>query len=221
MSVRFRLPPRGALRPNNDVDPFKFYYQPLIGRVFAARLDIGLSLIDARFRRLLEIGYGSGLLMPTLAPIADELYGADLEPEPAGLKDALARLGVKPTRLVQADIRALPFPDAHFDGVVAFSILEHLQPDALSTALAEVARVLQPGGRFLVGCPAVHKAMNLAIAAIGFRGIEQHHFSSIADVAVAAGSHFTVERRATLPRLLERIPLGWAPYNTLLLRKPW
>lgn len=217
--MRFRLPPRGALEPNNDVDPLPYYYKPLLGRLFAARLEVGLGLLDGRFRRLLEIGYGSGLLMLTLSLLTDALYGADLEAEPPELRGALARLGVTPKGLVQADVRRLPFPDAHFDGVVAFSILEHLRPSALEEAAREVARVLEPSGRFLVGCPAVHKVMNAAFAAIGFRGIEQHHFSGLPEVARACAPWFTVERRAALPRLLDRAPLGWAPYGALLLRR--
>jgi ubiquinone/menaquinone biosynthesis C-methylase UbiE len=215
--AKFELPPAGALRPNNPVDPFVFYYRPLIGRVFAARLDTGLGLVEGRFRRLLEIGYGSGLLMPTLQPLADELYGADLEREPAGLRDALARLEVHPRDLVQADVQALPFSDRFFDGVVAFSIFEHLKRDELDRAAREVARVLEPGGRLLVGCPAVHKAMNAAFAAIGFRGIEQHHFSSLGDVLQAFAPYFTVEKRASWPGLMSRAPLGWAPYSSVLL----
>jgi SAM-dependent methyltransferase len=221
MSVRFKLPPRGALAANSDVDPFRFYYRPVVGRVFAARLDVGLALVDGRFRRLLEIGYGSGLLMPTLAAIADELYGADLEPEPPGLRAALAKLGVTPAELVRADVQNLPFPVEKFDGVVAFSILEHLKSDQLARAAKELGRVLAPGGRLLVGCPAVHRAMNAAFAAIGFRHIEQHHFSGMPDVLAACAPWFTVEKRATLPRLLDRVgaPLGWAPYSAVLLRK--
>lgn len=219
MIARFKLPPRGALRPNSDVDPFKFYYAPLVGRVFAARLDAGLALVETRFRKLLEIGYGSGLLMPTLAPICDSLVGVDREPEPPGLRDALAKLGARPAALVQADVQALPFADGEFDGAVAFSILEHLKRDQLERALAEIARVLAPNARFLVGCPAVHRAMNAAFAAIGFRDIGHHHFSSIADVLDAARPRFTIEKRATLPRALYLAPLGWAPYTAVLLRR--
>lgn len=217
--MRFQLPPRGALTPNNAVDPFRFYYHPLLGRVFAARLDAGLRLLDGRFHRLLEIGYGSGLLLPTLGRIADELYGIDLEKEPPGLRAALAKLGVSPKELKQADVAALPFAAQYFDGVIAFSIFEHLKPEALPAALGEVARVLAPGGRLLLGCPAVHRAMNLAFGAIGFSGIEDHHFSDIRQVVAAAAPWFTVEERAAWPALLSRAPLGLAPYSTVLLRR--
>ena len=217
--MRLELPPRGTLSPNSAVDPLRYYYTPVVGRIFTSRLQIGLDLIDARFHRLLEIGYGSGLLMPSLAQVSDEIYGADLLPEPPGVRAALSRLGVTPKELVQADIRELPFSDGFFDGVVAFSIFEHLRADELSRALAEAARVLAPGGRLLVGCPAVHKLMNAAFAAIGFSDIEHHHFSDIGDVVAAARARFRVVRRAALPSLASALPLGWAPYTTVLLER--
>ena len=210
------LPPRGALPPNSDVDPLKYYYLPLVGRIFRARIDLGLALLDGRVPRLLEVGYGSGLLLPTLRHLADHLEGVDLESDPRAVRESLARIGVTVERLQRGDVCALPLPDGGFDGVVAFSILEHLRPEALPGALAEVHRVLAPGGRFLVGCPAVHKGMNVAFAAIGFRGIDHHHHSSIHDVLAAAEPHFTVERRAALPRAL---PLGLALYGAVLLRR--
>jgi SAM-dependent methyltransferase len=220
MALRLKLPPQGTLTPIGESDPLRFYYKPVIGRVFQARINLGLQLLEGRFRRLLEIGYGSGLLMPTLDAIADEVYGADIDEEPAGLRATLAQLGVRPRELVKADVQSLPYPDSYFDAVVAFSILEHLDHEALQRAASQVARVLQPGGVFLVGCPAVHRAMNAAFFAIGFKGIGNHHLSSILDVLDACASRFEVVRKATLPRALERaLPLGWAPYTTVLFAR--
>ena len=217
--LQLKLPPPGVLVPNNAVDPLPYYYRPLLGKLFTARLNIGLRLLDGHYARLLELGYGSGLLMPTLASACDELYGVDLEHEPDGLRDRLARLGVRPQQLVQANAQAMPFADGFFDAVVAFSIFEHLRAGELRTALAEVARVLAPGGRFLVGCPAVHRLMNAAFAGIGFSDIEHHHFSTIADVVAAAAPWFTVERQAALPGVMRALPLGWAPYTTVLFAR--
>jgi ubiquinone/menaquinone biosynthesis C-methylase UbiE len=219
MALRLNLPPVGALTANSDSDPLPFYYKPLVGRLFAARLNIGLALLQGRYKRLLEVGYGSGLLMPTLASVCDELYGLDREPEPEGLRARLLQLGVTPRDLVQADVQKMPFTDGFFDAVVAFSIFEHLKEHELSSALAEVARALAPGGQLLIGCPAVHKVMNAAFSAIGFSNIEQHHFSTINDVLGAAETHFVVTRRDMLPSVMRRLPLGWAPYTTVLLQR--
>jgi SAM-dependent methyltransferase len=214
--LRLRLPPRGSLSPNNDVDPLKYYYTPLIGRIFTARIDLGLGLLEGRYARLLEIGFGSGLLLPTLASIADRVDGVDLASDPDLVRSQLTHMHVTVGDLRQGDACALPLSDATYDAVVAFSIYEHLKAPELDRALAEAHRVLVPGGSLLVGCPAVHKGMNLAFAAIGFRGIEDHHFSGIDDVLGAAVGRFTVEKKATLPR---GVPLGWAPYNAVLLRR--
>src|SRR5688572_14105731 len=153
--LRLELPPRGTLTPNNDVDPLAFYYKPVVGRVFRARIDLGLSLLDDRYDSLLEIGYGSGLLLPTLARATGRLLALDLEPPPPGLEGFLRGRGVEAT-LLRGDVRAIPLPDREADCVVAFSIFEHVGGAALDQGLGEVARVLRPGGTFLVGCPAVH-----------------------------------------------------------------
>ena len=49
------------------------------------------------------------------------------------------------------DALKLPFPDGHFDGVLAAEILEHIPDDEL--AMAELARVLRPGGTAAVTVP--------------------------------------------------------------------
>src|SRR5437660_751835 len=105
MLARFSPPPRGSLRPNNDVDPLKYYYAPIVGRIFTARINVGLRLLDggARFRRLLEVGYGSGLLLPTLAGIAERVDGVDLESDPVDVRASLTRLGASVGELQRAD----------------------------------------------------------------------------------------------------------------------
>jgi len=54
-------------------------------------------------------------------------------------------------RSVPGDALELPFPDRHFDRVVAAEILEHIPDDEM--AMAELARVLRPGGTAAVTVP--------------------------------------------------------------------
>jgi SAM-dependent methyltransferase len=54
--------------------------------------------------------------------------------------------------VVAASLDALPFPDDHFDGVVLGEVLEHVHDDR--AALAELARVLQPGAPLALSVPA-------------------------------------------------------------------
>jgi SAM-dependent methyltransferase len=53
---------------------------------------------------------------------------------------------------VTGDATAMPFPDGSFDRVIAAEVLEHIPADHL--ALAEIARVLRPGGLLAVTVPA-------------------------------------------------------------------
>jgi SAM-dependent methyltransferase len=53
--------------------------------------------------------------------------------------------------IVQADLLALPFPDGHFDLLIANHVLEHVDDDGC--AVAEIVRVLKPGGYAILQTP--------------------------------------------------------------------
>jgi SAM-dependent methyltransferase len=57
---------------------------------------------------------------------------------------------------VQADIHALPFPNAITDVVVCLEVLEYVRQPA--AALAELWRVIRPGGTLVIGMPFLHRA---------------------------------------------------------------
>jgi SAM-dependent methyltransferase len=69
--------------------------------------------------------------------------------------DAMASAGEAPegaaAEVVRGDLLALPVPDASIDRVIAAEVLEHIPDDG--TAIAEMARVLKPGGRVAVTVP--------------------------------------------------------------------
>ena len=56
-----------------------------------------------------------------------------------------------PLRAAAADVRALPFRDASFDAIYSMGTIEHF--DETEQAVEEMARVLKPGGRAIVGVP--------------------------------------------------------------------
>ncbi|SET25401.1 class I SAM-dependent methyltransferase [Geodermatophilus poikilotrophus] len=68
---------------------------------------------------------------------------------------AIAEAGEAPAgaayEVVRADLLALPFPDESVDRVIASEVLEHIPDDG--TAMAEIARVLRPGGTVAVTVP--------------------------------------------------------------------
>lgn len=196
-------------------DPIEFYRRPLVGFLYRERINMGLRLLRERtFDRALEAGFGSGAVLLVLSSIVKKLHGIDLDADPKTIGETLQRRGVA-AELRNADVCSLPYESSFFDLVVSFSVFEHLHE--YERALAEVARVLQPGGVFLLGMPAVNKAMSAAFRAIGFRGIDDLHVTSPADVARALlGAGFSIVRSRRLG--LQRVP-GAALYYTWLLEK--
>jgi SAM-dependent methyltransferase len=97
-------------------------------------------------RRVLDLGCGEGQVgrLGAALPGVELVVGAD--PTWAQIRVAAERGGgVEVTR---AEAAALPFQRHAFDAVVACLVFEHIE--AFDEAIAEVGRVLQPGGRFLL-----------------------------------------------------------------------
>jgi ubiquinone/menaquinone biosynthesis C-methylase UbiE len=111
------------------------------------------TLAPTAGERVLEIGPGTGYYTLELA----EWLGADGQLEIFDIQQEMLdhtmrqveERGLANVAATQGDARALPYGDASFDAVVLVTVLGEIpDPDA---ALAEIARVLRPGGRLLVG----------------------------------------------------------------------
>lgn len=99
--------------------------------------------------RVLDIGCGTGALALLVARRVPGARISGFDPDPRALARArrkAARQGA-PIRFDQGFADALPYPDASFDRVVSSMMLHHLEPESKPTALAEIHRVLAPGGR--------------------------------------------------------------------------
>lgn len=124
-------------------------------RLFAANEEAGLREIRARLLasasgRTLEIGAGTGLNLAHYSPGVTELVLT--EPDPHMAKRLRRKVQDSPpsvgsVEVIEAGAQQLPFEDGGFDTVVCAIVLCTV-PDPRQ-ALAEVNRVLRPGGRFL------------------------------------------------------------------------
>ena len=91
---------------------------------------------------LLDIGVGSGQLIPPLLEAGWTVHGVD--PAPTMLEHARKRAPEAATRLIHGRAEELPYEDNSFDVVVALAVLEYTD---MERSVPEVARVLRPGGR--------------------------------------------------------------------------
>jgi len=104
-----------------------------------------LEQLPRQAGRILLAGIGTGLDLPHL-PQRHRYVGLDLTG--AMLRRALPRTRNLDFQAVQGDVHRLPFGDASFDGVVAHLILAVVPQPA--HCLAEIGRVLKPGGEALI-----------------------------------------------------------------------
>ena len=118
------------------------HYEPYYTRLFG--LDRGFYV----GKKLLDIGCGP----------RGSLEWADMTAERVGLDPLVDRyrdLGIDQHAMtyVNAGAEAMPFDDAHFDVVASMNSIDHVED--LDRTIAEIKRVLQPGGTFLL-CTDIH-----------------------------------------------------------------
>jgi SAM-dependent methyltransferase len=92
---------------------------------------------------LLEIGFARGELLRACAAAGARVTGLDYSPAAIACADGAARI-------VRGDCQALPFADAAFDRVFAGDVIEHQSQEGGLRLLAEMRRVLRPGGVLLI-----------------------------------------------------------------------
>lgn len=98
---------------------------------------------------LLEVGCGRGIGLKAFAECLTPRHRVGLDIDPSFLVEADRRLhnaGLS-AELYHGDVRDMPFPDASFDLVVDFGTCFHIRH--ADKALAEIERVLRPGGTFV------------------------------------------------------------------------
>ena len=136
-------------------------YDATWGRMFAAMYDRGLKateeaglgemrdeLLAGAGSRVLELGAGTGVNLEHYPAAVEELVL--VEPDPHMAKRLRTRLAAspRPATVLEAPAERLPLADGEFDLAVATLVLCTV-PDPTAT-LAELRRVLAPGGRLLL-----------------------------------------------------------------------
>ena len=114
-----------------------------------ALYDAEAGNIDIAGQKVLEIGFGGGTFLRWAKDRGADIYGCEIVPELVEI--ARARGDV---HLVDSDLSHIPATlDESFRLIAAFDVLEHLTLEETRRLLAQIERLLQPGGFFLARFP--------------------------------------------------------------------
>ncbi|MBW2288733.1 MAG: methyltransferase domain-containing protein [Deltaproteobacteria bacterium] len=193
----------GERTPKAARDPLhRLILDPIFDPFANPRPEVALSLLEGG-ERLLDLGCWHGAFLARVESVERyrQLVGVDFVAE--GIDAARAR-GFD-AHAVDLNTEPLPFPDAHFDGVVHLAVLEHVfDPYAV---IREVHRVLKPGGEFVIAVPNVASLTNrlrilfgripVTSSDAGWDGGHLHYFSKHALDHFLADEGFEVLERRT------------------------
>lgn len=171
---------------------------------------------------ILVDGCGLGMYSMHLLPDTPHVYAFDIELERA----AVARQETPNTHVAAAEY--VPYPDNMFDLVLSHEVLEHVEDDR--AALAEMARVLKPGGRAVIFCP--NRWYPFETHGHYWRG--EYHFGNTPLINYLPNAlrnrlapHVRAYSWRSLRRLLEGLPLRvvhhtriFGAYDNIIARRP-
>ncbi|MEO6027345.1 MAG: class I SAM-dependent methyltransferase [Candidatus Binatia bacterium] len=160
------VPPRGivdVVQGRDKDDPTTFFgtgYREAFRYVSTLHAH---GQCPTRMERMLDFGVGTGRVLVHFLPFALQRFGCDITPE--ALAWTSGTLGAYASLQLTASEPPLPFPDAHFDLILATSVFTHLAYAAQPVWIRELARVLRPGGSILA---TLHAKLPASAAARGW-----------------------------------------------------
>ena len=194
----YRLLPPADLVRTGPVDHADWNFRFPLGWISRRRLALASKLLPPKIDRLLKIGYGSGVHLPHWKSKANEVYGIDPHPHAEAVTAALAKHGV-PATLTSGSAEAMPYPDAHFDCVLAISAVEFI-PD-LPAACREVRRMLRPGGCVVVVTPGRSPLVDWGLKVLTGKSAQADYADRRAAVLPTLLEHFTLDEERTFPAM--------------------
>ena len=115
---------------------------------------------EERINKFLDVGTGTGRMLELASAYTGELDGIDQSREMLAVaRTNLEKAGVKNYKIQSGNMYQLQFPNDEYDVVCMHQVLHFA--DEPNKAIAESARVLQPGGRLIIIDFMTHKMMKL------------------------------------------------------------
>jgi ubiquinone/menaquinone biosynthesis C-methylase UbiE/DNA-binding transcriptional ArsR family regulator len=131
-----------------------------IRSLYVAEDDVEAAIVRAagpgRFKRLVDLGSGTGRMLTLLGPRAEAALGLDLSQQMLNIaRNHVSEAGLAGCELRHGDIFGTRLPDGAADLVIVHQVLHYLADPA--AAVKEAARITAPGGKLIIVDFAPHK----------------------------------------------------------------
>ena len=187
-----------ALIKTGEFDHADWNYRPLLGGISRSRFNLVKDLIaDRQGKRILEVGYGSGVFLPELAKHCEEIYGVDVHDKNFEVAENLAKLGTK-ANLISSGAEKIEILDNYFDFIVAVSSLEFVSD--LDAVCLEMRRTLSPGGSVLIVTPGQSPILDFGLKLLTGKSAKIDFRDSREKIIPTLKKYFDVKQNATFPK---------------------
>ncbi len=144
------------------------------------------ELVPLQAQRIIELGCGNARLSRDLLRQYPQCHVTGLEVDriqhAANMANPAERL-----EFVEAGAQAIPAPDASFDLAIMLKSLHHVPLERMDEALAEIERVLKPGGHWYVSEPVYAGDLNELVRVFNDEGTVRAAAQALVDKAAANG----------------------------------
>ncbi len=195
---KLKLLPPELLVKTSDVDHAEWNYRPILGLLQRTRFKLIARLLgDLKVRRLLDIGYGSGVFYPQLKTHADELVGIDIHDMAEEVEASLMKADIA-ADLSVGSVSDMTYDDDSIDCAVSVSAMEYVED--IDRACQQIVRVLSSSGCLILVTPGQSPILDFGLKLLGGEDAEENYGDRRERLHDALMTHFTVDRMIPWPR---------------------
>jgi len=195
---KLKLIPKEELITTGPVDHADWNYKSAIKYIQLKRFMLCLKLLgETEYKKLLEIGYGSGIFLPTLSNFTNELFGIDIHTKNKQVEEILERKNIK-VNLFSGSATNMPFEDKSFDCIVSISSIEFI--DKIEEACLEIKRVLKKNGNLIIITPGFSTLIDTGLKILTGESAKKDYEDRRKYLIPKLSKYFQIKDKITFPK---------------------